>query len=106
MLAWKSDVIIRNASVIYETEKINKGRGRANHHIRRYRQYVKAKKDGEANLAGCRFVSFSEEHLDPHGGGSISKASRLLAYLRENPGARAPQVIKNLKDPHLHRVEH
>ena len=32
-------------------------------------------------------MSFSEEHLDPRGGGGVSKASRVLGFLRENVGS-------------------
>jgi hypothetical protein len=30
-------------------------------------------------------VSFSEEYLDPRGGGSVSKAKRVLSFLIDNP---------------------
>jgi hypothetical protein len=44
------------------------------------------KPDGVVDVVveGRRYVGFSEEYLDPRGGGGISKAQRVLGFLKEN----------------------
>ena len=36
-------------------------------------------------IEGVDFVPYSEEYLDPRGGGSKSKASRIRDFIQDNP---------------------
>jgi hypothetical protein len=51
-------------------------------------------------VEGRRFVPYSEEYLDPRGGGSVSKAKRVLDFLRENQSKAfyTTDVAESLKD--------
>ncbi len=87
MLAWRRGLVLRTVEPIYEAERINRGRAGVRHHVRPFHLYLSrpARRD-EVTLGGRRFVPFSVEYLDPRGGGSVSKASRVLELLRSNPG--------------------
>jgi hypothetical protein len=87
MLAWRRGLVLRTAEPAYEAERVNKGRAGVSRHTRPYHLYLaKPKGRGEVKLGGRMFVGFSEEYLDPRGGGSVSKASRVLGFLRSNSG--------------------
>ncbi len=87
MLAWRRGLVLRTVEPIYGAERINRGRAGVRHHVRPFHLYLSrpARRD-EVTLGGRRFVPFSVEYLDPRGGGSVSKASRVLELLRSNPG--------------------
>lgn len=71
MLAWRRDLILRTAKPVYEAERVNKGRGGVSHHVRPYHIYLrKGHTQGNVEMDDLRFVPFSEEHLDPRGGGA------------------------------------
>jgi hypothetical protein len=105
MLAWRRGLILRTAKPVYEVERVNKGRGGVSHHVRPYHLYLrKGHTQGNVEMDGLRFVPFSEEYLDPRGGGAISKASRVLGFLRDNPGEAfySKEVAKRLVDESVH----
>ena len=101
MLAWRRGLVLRTAEPVYEAERINRGRAGVSRHTRPYHLYL-AKPVGreEVKLEGRRFVAYSEEYLDPRGGGSVSKASRILDFLRSNPGEAfySKEVAERLVD--------
>jgi hypothetical protein len=85
---WKRGLVLRTDAPILLHERVFKGRGGTSRHLRPFHLYM-LKPQGVDNVmvGGRRFVSFSEEHLDPRGGGGVSKASRVLGFLKENSGS-------------------
>jgi len=100
ILAWHRGLVLRTASPIYEAEKVRKGRDGVSHHVRPYHLYLVASGRSEAVVGDKRFVSFSEEYLDPRGGGSVSKAKRVLSFLIDNPKEAfySTQVVERLSE--------
>ena len=86
---WTRGLVLRTREALYSNERVFKGRAGVSTHTRPYHLYV-LKPEGfdELELDGRRFVAFSEEHLDPRGGGGVSKSRRIREFLREN-GDRA-----------------
>jgi hypothetical protein len=87
LLSWKRGLVLRTRKPYYEQERVFKGRAGVSKHTRPYHLYLLKPEDVDSvSLDGRQFVGFSEEHLDPRGGGKISKAQRVLSFLRENGG--------------------
>lgn len=87
-IAWQRSLILRTAEPIYQVERVNKGRAGAARHIRPYHLYLaKPKGVDEVKLGERRFVSFSEEYMDPRGGGGVSKTSRVFEFIKQNAGS-------------------
>jgi len=86
LLAWRRGLILRTSKPVYESEKVSRGRAGASWHTRPYHLYI-SKPVGreEMSLNGRLYVSYSDEYLDPRGGRSVSKASRVLDFLRSTP---------------------
>jgi hypothetical protein len=84
---WRRGLVLRTAEALYEGERIHRGRRGSSAHIRPYHRYM-LRPEGldEVCVGGVRYVAFSEEYLDPRGGGKISKARRVLNFLEENHG--------------------
>jgi len=86
---WRAGLVLRTEEALYEHESVFRGRAGRSPHTRPYHLYV-LRPEGleEALIGGRRYVGYSEESLDPRGGGGVSKAQRVLGFLREN-GDRA-----------------
>jgi len=85
--AWRSGYLFRTREPRTEWEHVNDGKaGKRPGHLRPYHLYV-LKPEGldELKISGEQYVGFSEEFIDPRGGGSVSKASRVVDYLRMHP---------------------
>ncbi|HUS78176.1 MAG TPA: hypothetical protein VM050_05895, partial [Patescibacteria group bacterium] len=82
---WRSGLVLRTEEAILEHERVFRGRRGVSRHLHPYHLYV-LRPEGvdEASIDGRRFVCFSVDHLDPRGGGSFSKARRILGFLEEN----------------------
>jgi len=82
---WRRGLVLRTEKPIYRRERVFRGRAGLSEHTRPYHLYI-LRPEGveEVEVDGHRFVSFSEEHLDPRGGGGVSKARRILEFLREH----------------------
>jgi hypothetical protein len=82
---WKRGLVLRTARPILSHERVVRGRGGVSQHTRPFHLYV-LRPNGVDDLVvdGRRYVGFSEEYLDPRGGGSVSKAKRVLDFLRDN----------------------
>jgi len=104
---WRGGYVLRTAEAVHESERVFKGRAGVSVHNRPHHLYVLGPEgSGELVLEGRRFVAFSEEYLDPRGGGGVSKAQRIMGFLEEN-GDRAffsTEVVEALKG-HGVRVE-
>jgi len=84
---WREGYVLRSRDAVYERERVFRGRAGASSHMLPYHLYmVKPESLDQATVDGRVFVGFSEEHLDPRGGGKISKAKRVLNFLEANPG--------------------
>ena len=82
---WKSGQVLRTRKPFTESVKVFKGRGGSSRTTRPFHLYLlKPSSVDLLHSDGCEFVSFSEEYLDTRGGGSKSKAQRVLDFLREN----------------------
>ena len=100
-LCWRRGLVLRTASPVYGRERVFKGRGGSSLHTRPFHLYL-LRPEGvdEVNVGGRRFVGYADEHLDPRGGGRISKARRVLGFLREH-GEEAffsTDVVESLKE--------
>ena len=85
--AWRSGHVLRTMDAIKRGERVFKGRRGTVHHTLPYHLYVPRPPGRDSMVVdGRRYVGFSEEHLDPRGGGGTSKAQRILGYLEENSG--------------------
>ena len=86
---WRRGLVLRTRRPILSHEKVFKGRGGVSQHTRPFHLYMLRPEGVDDVLVdGLRYVGFSEEYLDPRGGGGVSKAKRVLDFLREN-GPRA-----------------
>lgn len=85
LLSWKRGLILRTPKPLYQQERVFKGRAGTSRHTRPYHLYI-LKPEGvdSVEIKGNRFVGFSQEYLDPRGGGKISKAQRILSFLQKN----------------------
>jgi len=87
--AWKAGLVLRTVEAVCESERVFRGRAGSSNHIRPYHLYVLAPEGvDDLVMEGYRFVGYGEEHLDPRGGGGVSKAGRVKAFLEEH-GDRA-----------------
>jgi len=81
---WRGGLVLRTRVPIHSRELVFRGRGGVSQHNRPFHLYM-LRPDGvdDVVVEGRRYVGFSEEYLDPRGGG-VSKAQRVLGFLREN----------------------
>ena len=86
--AWKAGYILRTRRPLYSHERVFKGRGGLSQHTRPFHLYLLGPEGvGDVVVYGRRYVGFSEEYLDPRGGGGrVSKARRVLDFLMDNGG--------------------
>jgi len=104
-LCWLRGLVVRTASPVYEQETVNAGRRGRVVHTRPYHLYMLAKDGGgEVEVGGRRFVLYSREHLDPRGGNGVSKAGRILNFLRSNGGEAfySSELVKKLAEFGVH----
>jgi len=102
---WRSGLVLRTRDTIYERERVFRGRKGSSSHMLPYHLYVPGDGDlKEVTLGGRLFVGFSEEYLDPRGGGSVSKAKRVLGFLAEHRDGAffSREVVEALRE---HRVK-
>ena len=80
---WKAGRVLRTAETICEHESVFRGRAGSSSHTRPYHLYALAPEGiDELVVDGRRYVAYDEEHLDPRGGGGVSKAQRILDLLK------------------------
>ena len=85
--AWRSGSVLRTRDPKLVNEVAFRGRGGNVSHCRPFHLYVlRPPGVDEVSIDGDLFVSFGEEFKDPRGGGSVSKASRVIDFLRDNHG--------------------
>jgi hypothetical protein len=85
---WRVGLVLRTREPRNEWEHVNDGKaGRRPGHIRPFHLYMLKPPEKERLLVdGVEYVAFSEEYLDPRGGGGESKAGLIKALLSENRG--------------------
>jgi len=84
---WKAGRVLRTAEAVCERETVFRGRSGSSSHTRPYHLYLLAPGGvDELTVDGRRYVAYAEEHLDPRGGGGMSKAQRVIGYLEEHRG--------------------
>jgi len=82
---WRRGLVLRTRRPILSHERVFKGRGGVSQHMRPFHLYMLRPEGVDDVVVGDRrYVGFSEEYLDPRGGGVISKAKRVLGFLKEN----------------------
>ena len=82
---WRAGLILRTERPIFRRERVFKGRGGSSAHTRPFHLYLLGSEGSDdVVVGGLRFVGYDEEHLDARGGGGMSKAGRVLGFLREN----------------------
>jgi len=84
-ICWEKRLVLRTKEPLYESERIRKGRGGVSATTRSYHLYV-LKPEGIDSLLidGYEFVKYSKDFLDVRGGGKLSKAQRVLDFLRSH----------------------
>ncbi len=81
---WDDGYILRTKSAIFESENVFRGRKGLVTTTRPYHLYLKTPEGkNSVKIEGIEFVSYSEKYLDPRGGGSRSKASRIRDFIME-----------------------
>ena len=82
---WKLGLVLRTKDAIYEHERIFKGRAGVSQNTRPYYLYILRPEGRDVvELEGRRFVVYAKKHLDVRGGHGVSKAQRILDFLREH----------------------
>jgi len=103
-ICWERGLVLRTKGPIYEHERIFKGRGGVSATTRSYHLYL-LKPEGMDSLLidGHEFVKYSEEYLDVRGGGKLSKAQRVLNFLRSHEGKAffSTEIAEALKDQNV-----
>ncbi len=81
--AWEAGRLLRTRNPNRESQQIFKGRGGLSRNQRSYHLYIlRPQKRSSLQVKDYEFVSFDPDYLDPRGGGTKSKARRILEYLR------------------------
>jgi len=100
-LCWRRGLVLRTAKPVYGRERVFKGRSGSLLHTRPFHLYLlRPKGVDEVMVGGRRFVGYADEHLDPRGGGGVSKARRVLGFLREHVEEAffSTDVVEGLKE--------
>jgi DNA-binding Lrp family transcriptional regulator len=98
--AWEKQLILRTKKLLYEPEKLFKGRAGTKRNLRAYHLYTLRPKGMDLlQVDGNEYVSFSRRYLDPRGGGVKSKAGIIREFLETNPGKAyySTQIVEALK---------
>lgn len=100
-ICWEKGLVLRTKEPLYESERVFKGRGGVSTTTRSYHLYV-LKPEGMESLLidGRKFVKYSKEYLDVRGGGKLSKAQRILGFLKshENNAFFSTEIAEALKN--------
>ena len=84
-LCWRHGLVLRTAQPIYKHERIFKGRGGLTQTTRPYHLYLLSPEGVDSTVVdGRHFVKYDPKYLDVRGGGKVSKAQRILNYVKEN----------------------
>lgn len=98
---WKRGLILRTKKPVYEFERIFKGRGGLTQNTRPYHLYLlKPKGKDSVRVGDHEFVKYDIEYLDVRGGGKLSKAQRVLNFIKKNRGKAyfSTEIAEALKD--------
>ena len=84
-ICWKRGLILRTKEPIYEFERRFKGRAGISQTTRPYHLYLLKPEGKDLVLVdGREFVKYAKEHLDVRGGGQVSKAQRVLNFIKKH----------------------
>jgi len=84
-ICWKRGLILRTKEPIYEFERRFKGRAGISQTTRPYHLYLLRPEGKDSVLVdGQEFVKYAKEHLDVRGGGKVSKAQRVLNFIKKH----------------------
>jgi len=84
-LCWKGGLILRTKKPIYEFERRFRGRGGVSQTTRPYHLYLLRPEGKDSVIVdGREFVKYAKEHLDVRGGGKVSKAQRVLNFIKKH----------------------
>jgi len=100
-LCWEKGLVLRTKKAIYEHERRFRGRGGISATTRPYHLYVLRPEGMDSmRIEGREFVKYAKEHLDVRGGGKLSKAKRIMNFLRKNRDRAwfSTEVAEALKD--------
>lgn len=82
---WKKGRLVRSEKPVFEGIEVFKGRGGVKKTTRAFYLYaLKPENKDSIHWKGHNFVSFSEEYLDSRGGKKVSKAKKILDFIKEN----------------------
>jgi hypothetical protein len=78
-------LVLRTEEPCCRSERVLRGRAGASRNMRQFHRYMlRPEGVSKASVNSNRYVAFSEEYLDPRGGGGLSKAQMILDYLVEH----------------------
>ena len=98
---WENGLVLRSEQPIYESVERFRGRLGYRKNTRGYYKYVINLKDSEClTIAGARFVSYSDKHVDPRSARKESKSQQIMRYLEEHSDAAyfSKDIYEALKD--------
>ena len=99
--SWKKGLVLRTRKPECEYERVFKGRAGMSGAMRPYHLYVLRPEGKDSHrIGGYEFVKYDEKFLDARGGGRISKAQRILDFLKENRDRAwfSTEIAEALKD--------
>ena len=84
-LCWKAGLILRTKEPIYEYERRFRGRAGISQTTRPYHLYLLRPEDADSmRVDGREFVKYAKKYLDVRGGGKVSKAPRVLNFIKKH----------------------
>ena len=98
---WKKGLVLRTRKPEYKYERVFRGRAGTSGAMRPYHLYIlKPKGMNSVRIDGYEFVKYDEKYLDARGGGRLSKAQRILDFLKETRDKAwfSTEVAEALKD--------
>jgi hypothetical protein len=100
-LCWKAGLVLRTKEPIYEYERRFRGRAGISQTTRPYHLYL-LRPEGEKSMSvdDRDFVKYAKKHLDARGGGKVSKAQRILGFIKKNSNQAffSTEIAEALKD--------
>jgi hypothetical protein len=84
-ICWKRGLVLRTKDPIYKYERRFKGRAGISQTTRPYHLYL-LRPEGRDSIRvdGRKFVKYAKEYLDVRGGGKVSKAQRVLNFIKNH----------------------